>query len=479
MTTEQEQLAALAAQAEEFDQEDTAQIPHRLQDWYYDQLQGKYWSGLTGGLCIEKTVDGSVPNEDWPTEFNEDGEPRAVKPSLWLRRVVNGQVVESSTWWPGMPTQIRNYLFTEGGMISYPGGRTFNQYIPPVYNKLATATDPQPWIDHVRRLYPLEADTFFDWCAHALQRPHEKCNWGIVMAGAQGCGKDTALHPIREGVGEHNAHEIEPDEVTSGYNGWIQSVLLIINEVRPHDTTHLAREFYEKLKTVFSAPPNTKAVNRKYANLVYVKNVCHTLLTTNDPLTMHIPKEDRRVFVMDSPVQRGELGTEYFNALWKAYNSGTTKAVIDWLKARDLSAFEPGQEPPMTPGKQRIIDSSTVIRRTEVDSCIDDFLDHFKDPDVVFMKDLHDYVNYSEFDEAQDIKKQLNSKSFLFKMAERGYELERSPATKSGEWSTPHFRSKACYVRKEIPGSDRYKIIREELLNNRPLTFHHLRAVEV
>ena len=38
-----------------------------------------------------------------------------------------------------------------------------------------------PWINHVRLVYPNDADHLINFFAHRIQRPHEKINHAIVL----------------------------------------------------------------------------------------------------------------------------------------------------------------------------------------------------------------------------------------------------------------------------------------------------------
>ena len=62
----------------------------------------------------------------------------------------------------------------------------------------------EPWIDHVRKVFPDDADHIIRWLAHRVQRPQEKINHALVLGGAQGIGKDTLLEPVKHAVGPWN-----------------------------------------------------------------------------------------------------------------------------------------------------------------------------------------------------------------------------------------------------------------------------------
>jgi hypothetical protein len=61
-----------------------------------------------------------------------------------------------------------------------------------------------PWLDHVRCVYPDDADHIVKWLAHRVQRPGQKRNHALVLGGKQSIGKDTILEPVRRAVGPWN-----------------------------------------------------------------------------------------------------------------------------------------------------------------------------------------------------------------------------------------------------------------------------------
>lgn len=441
----------------------------RLEDFRYDEQQEKYWDTTTGILLGAKSVDGAVPLDQWPTRETSDGEHRPVSPAKVINSVDTGLTVEGSTWWPGQPRFMQDVVVTDRGCLPLSGAVTYNMYVAPVHAK--ASGEPTAWLKHVRTLYPdkTEHEHFFDFCAHMLQRPDQKVNHGIVMAGAQGIGKDTALLPVRVGVGEWNAAEVGPDAVTSPYNGHVRSVLLVINEVRPHDEDYKASNFYNLLKPLLASPPEMLPMTVKYANTIYVRNLCHVMLTTNDPLTMYIPAADRRLFVMTSPAHDAKGKEPYFTHLHKWLREGGTSQVIAWLLARDISHFDPAAPPPMTAGKQAIIDSANQVRRTLVDDLLDAYAEAVEDTKVIFHKDLIDFVAAcAYFDDERAVINQLNAKNFHYKMAERGYEFMRNPD--SLEWRNGAFRTRVAFVSRDVTSAKRLECVKSAI-KNRPLTF--------
>lgn len=474
-----------------------------VEDFRYDEIQEKFWDITTGTLLGAKSVDGAISQDYWPTKTNPKGKIVPMRPSLAINNIVTGLTVEGSTWWPGKDQFIENHVVNDRGAMRKKGAITYNTYVGPSdYHrrilKKKGLPKPTKWINHVKKLWPgrIEQEAFFNFAAHMVQRPDEKVNHGLVIAGAQGIGKDTAMHPLRIGVGEWNAAEVDPDDVTGPYNPHLKSVLLVINEVRPHDEDHKSSNFYNQLKPLLASPPDMLAMNIKYANTIYVRNLAHVILTTNEPLTMFIPAEDRRLCVLVSALQDPKVHKtfpkDYFNKLWDFLYNGGTDSVVKWLLMRDISKFEPNSPPPMTDGKQAIINSATQIRRTLVDDLIEQYIEFWNEkagneekkaknkdvlknfdfnnrPKVIFGKDLFDFLNAGNyFDDVLLLRKMLSAKNFHFKMDEHGYDMIKNPF--APQWKHRKFRSRAAFVAKEVPQAGRYNVI-NEALQNRPLAF--------
>lgn len=441
----------------------------RLEDFRYDEQQGKYWDTTTGNLLDGKSVDGAVPKRFWP-EIDKGQKKEKVRPSIAINDIDTNLTVEGSTWWPGKPRFIHDIIVGDRGSMPLPGACCYNSYLPPEHKPPKPGMTPDRWLDHVKKLYPdpVEYEHFFDFCAHMIQRPDEKVNHGIVMSGSQGIGKDTALVPVRRGVGEWNAAEVSPDAITDNYNGHVKSVLLVINEVRPHDEDFKASNFYNVLKPLLASPPEVISMTLKYANMIFVRNLCHVILTTNDPLSMYIPSEDRRLFVMTSPLpdpKRHEVfHPDYFEELYAWLDNGGTEAVIAWLKARQYDPKTMRAAPPVTRGKSCIIQSAEQVRRSQADDLWDDFVyskHGGKAPTVVFHRDLTEYCREASFDDASKIVAALNAKNFHFKMADRGYDMLRSPT--GAEWRLGKWRSRVAFASKTLDKDAQIQAIEEEL----------------
>jgi hypothetical protein len=144
--------------------------------------------------------------------IDKNGNQKTITAATWLDR---NQPVEQMTWAPGRPMIIRDRLISDGGWIERQGVSCFNLYRPPIIEQ-GDAAQAGPWLEHVHKIYPNDADHIIKWLAHRVRRPHEKINHALVLMGPQGIGKDTLLEPVKRRVGPWNFHFIEHHRVWCG-----------------------------------------------------------------------------------------------------------------------------------------------------------------------------------------------------------------------------------------------------------------------
>ncbi len=231
-----------------------------------------------------------------------------MRASAWLAKHAP---VEQMTWAPGLPQLIRDKLISAGGWIDRKGMVVFNFYRPP-RTPSGDAAKAGRWIEHVRRIYPDEADHIIAWLAHRVQRPQEKINHALVLGGASGIGKDTLLEPVKRAVGAWNFVEVSPPQVLGRFNGFLKSVVLRISEAK--DMGEFDRfKFYEHMKAYLAAPPDTLRVDEKNLREHYVVNVCGVVMTTNHKTDgIYLPADDRRHYVAWSDAKQEDFTDAYW-----------------------------------------------------------------------------------------------------------------------------------------------------------------------
>ena len=88
------------------------------------------------------------------------------------------------------------------------------------------------WIEHVRFVYPNDADHILNWLAQRVQQPWEKINHALVLGGSHGIGKDTILEPVKQTVGPWNFQDELPSRIMGRFNSFLKAVILRVNEAR-------------------------------------------------------------------------------------------------------------------------------------------------------------------------------------------------------------------------------------------------------
>jgi len=163
------------------------------------------------------------------------------------------------TWAPGLPMLISDRLISKGGLIERPGVSCFNLYLPPTIIP-GDAGKAGPWLKHLYKVYPDDADHIIQWFAHRVQRPWEKINHALVSGGVQGIGKDTICAPVRRAVGPWNFEEVSPQQALGRFNGFLKSVITRVSEARDlGDADRFA--FYDHMKSYTAAPPEVLRVD--------------------------------------------------------------------------------------------------------------------------------------------------------------------------------------------------------------------------
>ena len=257
---------------------------------------------------------------------------KAVAASDWLDR---NRPVEQMAWAPGLPKVIPDRLISDGGWILRPGMNCFNLYRPPTI-KRGDAHDVGRWLDHVHAVFGDDASHIVSWFAHRVQRPEEKINHALVLGGKQGIGKDTLLEPVKRAIGPWNFSEVSPKHMLGRFNGFARSVILRVSEARDlGDVDRFA--FYDHMKIYTAAPPDVICVDEKNVREYSVLNCCGVIITTNHKTDgIYLPADDRRHFVAWSDVTKEAFPPDYWNELWRWYESGGYGHVAAYLAERHL-----------------------------------------------------------------------------------------------------------------------------------------------
>src|SRR6516162_539898 len=308
-------------------------------------------------------------------KLDDKGRPEFISASKWLDQ---NRPVSQMTWAPGQPLIITDRLISHGGWIDRPGEACLNVYLTPtIVPGNAAAADP--WLDHVRRVYPNDAEHIIACLAHRVQRPAEKINHALILGGRQGIGKDTLLEPVKQAVGPWNFIEVMPSHMLGRFNGFLKAVVLRVNEAR--DLGEVNRyAWHDHMKAYTASPPDVLRVDEKNLREHSILNCCGVIITTNHKTDgIYLPPDDRRHYVAWCDLSKEDFATGYWNSLWGWYGNGGYHHVAAYLRELDISTFDPKAPPPQTSAFWDIVTAS----RSPEDAELADVLDRLGNPDAV------------------------------------------------------------------------------------------------
>jgi hypothetical protein len=375
--------------------------------------------------------------------LDDKGKPKLIAPTQWLDK---HHPVEQMTWAPGLPMVIDDKLILDGGWTRKIGAAVFNLYRPADSLPGGDPSEAGKWLDHVRFVYPDEAEHIFSWLAHRVQRPQEKINHALVLGGDQGIGKDTLLEPVKHAIGPWNFQEASPQQILGRFNGFLKAVILRVSEAR--DLGDYDRfGFYDHMKTYTAAPPDTLRVDEKHLREYNIPNVCGIIITTNHKNDgIYLSEDDRRHHVAWSTRQKEDPKFQggYWRDMWQWYHAGGIAHVAAYLRHRDVSGFDPKAPPPKTAAFWSIVDSNRPAEESE----IADAIDKLASKDAFTLILLRNSTTDTSLVEWLDDRK--NRRALPYRLEKSGYVPVRNDAAKDGLWVI-HGKRQAIYAKASLP----------------------------
>jgi hypothetical protein len=399
-----------------------------IDDFYVHMPSHGYLFVPTREMWPASSVNARVPpvpvlDADGKPTLDDKGNKKSTPAAKWLDR---HRSVEQMTWAPGMPMLIRDRIISEGGWTERKKVTCLNLYRPPAIVS-GNAAKAGPWLDHVHKVYPNEAEHIIKWCGQRVQKPQDKVNHALVLGGAQGIGKDSLLEPVKRAVGPWNFIEVSPQQMLGRFNGFVKSVVLRVNEAR--DLGDVDRfQFYDHLKAYTAAPPDVLRVDEKNLKEHSVQNCCGVIITSNHKQDgIYLPEDDRRHFVAWSDLTKDDFVPNYWKKLWRWYNDGGDRHVATYLTELDISHFDPKAPPPKTPTFWDIVNAS----RAPEDAELADVLDGMGNPDATTLARI---TNEARGEFETWIKDRKNRRVIPHRLEKCGYSPVRNDAAKDGLW---------------------------------------------
>lgn len=307
------------------------------------------------------------------------GEDQPMRPRDYVIQIVGAPVVESKRY---DPSKGSKRYFTEENI---PYVNTYRPSYAPPEPERADEAGEIFWA-HIQNLI-LETEyqhLFVDFLAYHVQHPGKKIRWGILLQSVQGAGKTFIAVALGAALGRRNVKKLAASYVIeSQYNDWATGTQIVtMEEIRV--VGHNRHAVMDKLKPLIS--DDDISFHKKYEDHRTIPNVSNYLLFTNHHDALAINGDDRRYFVLASPLQSREhvmgLGFGYFKKLFNMVrdNPGGLRS---WLEQWKISeAFEPDGRAPVTPYLRDLAENSASPLAAAVRNCIDD------EPHALVRKDL-------------------------------------------------------------------------------------------
>jgi hypothetical protein len=421
--------------------------PVTLQDFWAYLPKHEYLLAPIGELWPAASVNGRLPKV-------KTDEGKEVSPAAWLDK---HRAVLQATWAPGEAMIIEDKLMHVSGWVAHEGAQVFNLYRPgPVL--AGDRNEAQPWLNHLKRIYPDDAEHIVRWLAHRLQHPGEKVNHALVLGGEQGIGKDTILEAVRVGIGTWNFADISPQQMMGRFNGWVRSIIVRVNEARDLGSERDRFAFYDHSKVFTAAPPDVVLCDEKNLREHRVPNVAGVIITTNHKTDgIYLPADDRRHYVAWSETQREEFGADYFARLYAWYAAGGIGHVVAYLRAFDLAGFDAKAPPPKTAAFWAIVAVGEAPESGEL--C--DVIEALGEPLTVTLGQLIQAARELRLDGlAQELDDRTKRRTVPHKMERVGYVAVHNPDAKDGQFKVAGKRQ-TVYAPRTLGYADQVRAARQ------------------
>jgi hypothetical protein len=344
---------------------------------------------------------------------------------------------------------ITDRLAVAGGWVEKNDTTSFNLYRAPRIVP-GDKSKAMPWVEHVHKIYPDDADHIIRWLAHHRQHPGDKINHALVLGGDQGIGKDTLLAPVKHAVGPWNFQEISPTHLVGAFNGFAKTVILRINEGR--DLGDLDRfKFYDHIKIYTATPPDVLRINEKHLKEYYVLNCLGIVITTNHKTDgLYLPADDRRHYVAWSSCNKEDFPAGYWQRLLGFYANGGCEHVTAYLDELDLASFDAKAPPPKTPAFWDIVN----VNSAPEDAALADLLEGLKYPDAFTLEQLIVKATDGTGDAALEwLLDRKSHRSIPHRLDRCGYTSVRNPNTKDGRWKV-NCKNQVIYAKASLSPRD-------------------------
>lgn len=347
-------LAKLKAQTKPQPSTEKSKEPLWAKGVCYVSASQEFYRHRTGEKYKPAAFDASYSRWLLPTEqtLKEAGLPVTpatlskpiVPPSDYALNYLKLSTVYDYAYDPSRPTEM---FFTRQGR------RYVNTYHP-TYPDLEPSHAAQAGAmlqNHLNNLIaePHYRRTLTDFLAFQVQSPGRKIRWAVMIQGAEGCGKTFLAELMKAVLGREHVKTIDGAAIKGNWNEWaFGHQLVVLEEVRVAGTNR--HEIMNALKPLITN--DDISMNQRFRDNRVVENISNYILFSNNHDALAITNNDRRYFVLKSPLQTKQqvqaLGKNYFPPLFAMIRDhpGAMRAYLaEWQISPD---FQPDDHAPNT-----------------------------------------------------------------------------------------------------------------------------------
>ncbi|HEY4370495.1 MAG TPA: DUF5906 domain-containing protein [Burkholderiales bacterium] len=310
---------------------------------------------LSFGEFCDLTACSTTESSDQESNARPRKIPNAV---LWKKSVIR-KTVQARTFHAGAAPICRD-----------PDGEAALNSWRPIERRKASA-DVLPFLEHVAYLIEdaAEREVFLNWLAHIEQRPGVLPHYGwLHIAANTGTGRNWLASILARVWRGYVAPNVDlPALLESQFNGALAGrVLAMVDEVQEGGGENPFRHA-NRLKSLVNA--EERIINPKFGRQYREHNACRWLVFSNHDNALPLNDSDRRWRVVrhNAAPRSPETYTKLYALLGDA---DFINAVGMHLRERDISAFNPGERPPMNEAKRAALNASKSITQQNAEQLI-------------------------------------------------------------------------------------------------------------
>jgi Family of unknown function (DUF5906) len=230
-----------------------------------------------------------------------------------------------------------------GKTMTVDGRTVVNSWMP--MDILTTPGDPKPFIEHVRKCFPIGDDAMIliYYFAACVQFKGVKSKWAPLIQGVEGNGKSLLSAVMKYCLGYRYVHDAKASQIDAKFNAsFYQKLLIVVEEIQIGEER---AAMWEALKTMITE--TRMAIEAKGVDSVS-REVCHNFIfNSNHKDAIRKSGNDRRIApffaaqqTVDDLLRDGMLdddgNSKYFDALFDWLDSGGYAVTAHYLSTLQI-----------------------------------------------------------------------------------------------------------------------------------------------